>query len=38
LRDTRELRRLSTVYRGGVAYKPDALLAAMPNSNVGQAA
>jgi hypothetical protein len=38
LRDPRELRRLSTVYRGGVAYQPDALLAAMPKSNVGQAA
>jgi imidazolonepropionase-like amidohydrolase len=38
LRDPRELRRLSTVYRGGVAYQPDELLAAMPKSNVGQAA
>jgi imidazolonepropionase-like amidohydrolase len=38
LRDPRELRRLSTVYRGGVAYQPGALLAAMPKSNVGQAA
>jgi hypothetical protein len=38
LRDPRELRRLTTVYRGGVAHKPDALLAKMPKSNLGQAA
>jgi len=38
LRDPRELRRLSTVYRGGVAYQPDALLANVPKANIGQAA
>jgi imidazolonepropionase-like amidohydrolase len=38
LRNPRELRRLTTVYRGGVAYKPEALLAQMPKSTVGQAA
>jgi imidazolonepropionase-like amidohydrolase len=34
LRDSRELRRLTTVYRGGVAYQPEALLAQVPQSNV----
>ncbi|MBV8055024.1 MAG: amidohydrolase family protein [Deltaproteobacteria bacterium] len=38
LRDPRELRRLTTVYRGGVAYKPEALLAQVPKSTIGQAA
>ncbi len=37
-RDPRELRRLTTVYRGGVAYKPEALLAHVPKSTIGQAA
>jgi imidazolonepropionase-like amidohydrolase len=37
LRDPRELRRLSTVYRGGIAYQPEALLAQAPKSNIGQA-
>jgi imidazolonepropionase-like amidohydrolase len=36
LRDPRELRRLTTVYRGGLAHKPDTLLATVPKSNVGQ--
>jgi imidazolonepropionase-like amidohydrolase len=35
LRDTRELRKLTTVYRGGVAYDPQELLARVPKSNVG---
>jgi hypothetical protein len=38
LRDPRELRRLTTIYRGGVAYKPEALLAQVPKSTIGQAA
>jgi hypothetical protein len=38
LRDPRDLRRLTTVYRGGVAYKPEALLAQVPKSTVGEAA
>ena len=38
LRDPRELRRLTTVYRGGVPHKPAALLADVPKSTVGQAA
>ncbi len=38
LRDPRELRRLTIVYRGGLAYKPEALLAQVPKSTVGQAA
>ncbi len=38
LRYPRELRRLSTAYRGGVAYQPDALLANVPKANIGQAA
>jgi imidazolonepropionase-like amidohydrolase len=36
--DPRELRRLTTVYRGGIAYKPEALLAQVPKSTVAQAA
>ena len=38
LRDPRELRRLTTVYRGGIAYKPETLLAQVPKSTIGQAA
>ena len=38
LRDPRELRRLTTVYRGGVQHKPATLLADVPKSTVGQAA
>jgi imidazolonepropionase-like amidohydrolase len=34
LRDVRELRKLSTVYRGGVAYDPQALLAQVPHRNL----
>jgi imidazolonepropionase-like amidohydrolase len=34
LRDVRELRKLSTVYRGGVAYEPQKLLATVPSSNM----
>ncbi len=37
LRDTRELRKLTTVYRGGQAYDPQTLLAGVPQSEVGQA-
>jgi hypothetical protein len=37
LRDPRELRRLTTVYRGGVAYQREALLEQVPHSNLGQA-
>ena len=37
LRDTRELRKLTTVYRGGKAYDPQTLLAGVPKSAVGQA-
>ncbi|MBM4258136.1 MAG: hypothetical protein FJ147_19865 [Deltaproteobacteria bacterium] len=33
LRDVRELRKLSTVYRGGVAHDPQALLAQVPKSD-----
>jgi len=36
LRDTRELRKLTTVYRGGKAYEPQTLLAGVPQSGVGQ--
>ncbi len=36
LRDTRELRKLTTVYRGGKAYDPQTLLAGVPQSEVGQ--
>jgi len=35
LHDPRELRKLTTVYRGGVAYNPQELLARVPKSNVG---
>ena len=35
LRDPCELRKLTTVYRGGVAYDPQKLLAQMPKSDVG---
>jgi hypothetical protein len=38
LHDPRELRRLSAVYRGGVAYKPEALLAEVPKSSLAQTA
>ena len=37
LRDTRELRKLTGVYRGGKAYDPQTLLAGVPKSAVGQA-
>ncbi|HJY79600.1 MAG TPA: amidohydrolase family protein [Candidatus Binatia bacterium] len=33
LRDTRELRKLTTVYRGGVAYNPQDILARAPKSD-----
>lgn len=36
LRDTRALRRLTTVYRGGVAYEPHTLLAQVPRADVGR--
>jgi imidazolonepropionase-like amidohydrolase len=36
LRDVRELRKLNTVYRGGVAYDPQAILARAPKSEVMQ--
>jgi imidazolonepropionase-like amidohydrolase len=36
LRDPRELRRLKTVYRGGVAYQPEVLLAQVPKSAMEQ--
>ncbi|MGE0820659.1 MAG: amidohydrolase family protein [Candidatus Binatia bacterium] len=36
LRDVRELRKLTTVYRGGVAYDPQTLLAGVPQHIVGQ--
>lgn len=36
LRDTRELRKLTTVYRGGVAYDPQTILARAPRSPVAQ--
>jgi hypothetical protein len=35
-RDVRELRKLTTVYRGGVAYDPKALLTQVPKSDVAQ--
>ena len=38
LRNPRELRRLTTVYRGGIAYKPELLLAQVPKSTIGQVA
>lgn len=37
LRDVRELRKITTVYRGGHAYEPQTLLAGVPTSEVGQA-
>ena len=36
LRDVREIRQLTTVYRGGVAHEPHALLAQVPKSDVLQ--
>jgi imidazolonepropionase-like amidohydrolase len=38
LRDPRELRRLNTVYRGGIGYHPEVLLAQVPKpkSTTGQ--
>lgn len=33
LHDVRDLRKLTTVYRGGVAYDPQALLAQAPRSD-----
>jgi len=36
VRDVRELRKLTTVYRGGVAHDPKALLAQVPKSEVVQ--
>jgi len=36
LRDVREIRQLTTVYRGGVAHEPHALLAQVPKSDVVQ--
>jgi imidazolonepropionase-like amidohydrolase len=38
LRDPREPRHPTTVYQGGVAYQPEALLAEVPKSNIGMAA
>jgi imidazolonepropionase-like amidohydrolase len=37
LRDPRELRKLTTVYRGGVAHDPQAILAHAPKSDAIQA-
>ncbi|MBI3300764.1 MAG: amidohydrolase family protein [Deltaproteobacteria bacterium] len=37
LRDTRELRKLTTIYRGGVAHDPQAILARAPRSEVAPA-
>ena len=36
--DLRELRKLKTVYRGGVAYDPKALLAQVPQRDIKYAA
>ena len=36
LRDVRELRKLTTVYRGGVAHDPQAILARAPKSSAVQ--
>jgi hypothetical protein len=36
--DVRELRKLKTVYRGGVAYDPKALLAQVPQRHIKYAA
>jgi imidazolonepropionase-like amidohydrolase len=35
--DVRELRKLKTVYRGGVAYDPKGLLAQVPQRNIKDA-
>jgi imidazolonepropionase-like amidohydrolase len=35
LRDVRELRKLTTVYRGGKAYDPQVLLATVPTQQLG---
>ena len=37
LRDVRELRKITTVYRGGQAYDPQTLLAGVPTQMVGKA-
>ena len=37
LRDPRELRKLTTVYRGGVAHNPQTILARAPQSEAIQA-
>ncbi len=37
IRDVRELRKLKTVYRGGVAYDRQALLAQVPQRTFAQA-
>jgi hypothetical protein len=37
LRDTRDLRKLITVYRGGVAHDPQTILARAPKSDAIQA-
>jgi imidazolonepropionase-like amidohydrolase len=36
LRNVREIRKLTTVYRGGTAHDPQKLLAQTPKSNVAQ--
>lgn len=36
IRDVRELHKLTTVYRGGVAYDSKALLAQVPKSDAAQ--
>lgn len=36
LRDVRELRKATTIYRGGVAYDPKALLAQVPHREASQ--
>jgi imidazolonepropionase-like amidohydrolase len=38
IRDVRDLRRLKTVYRGGIAYDPQALLSKVPQRHFEQAA
>jgi imidazolonepropionase-like amidohydrolase len=38
LRDVRDLRKLTTVYRGGVAYDPQSILAQVPKSDFVPAA
>jgi enamidase len=37
IRDVRDLRKLRTVYRGGVAHDPQALLARVPQRTLDQA-